>query len=187
MGLRLFKTEDPLASAPAEVEGVFLLPPAGGQERDPDGWRVPSDTSMASIDALVRAIDTGAPAHTTAVSSARGVKSDRSNGSHASTTLDDIDESSPAASTRRITARSAPTASATAGGSAPGAAAPGPAAGPRGPPRKRPGARSDCGGSSRWAGAAGWRPRGGGAARPARGVARKLPAASGATIWPLYA
>ena len=55
------------------------------------------------------------------------------------------------------------------------------------PPRKRPGAGSDFGRSSRWPGAAGWRPRGGGAARPARGIARKLPAASGATIWPLYA
>jgi len=65
VGLRLFKTEDPLASAPAEVEGVFLLPPAGGQERDPDGWRVPSDTSMASIDDLVRAIDTGEPLEVT--------------------------------------------------------------------------------------------------------------------------
>ena len=54
------------------------------------------------------------------------------------------------------------------------------------PPRKRPGAGSDFGRSSRWPGAAGWRPRGGGADRPARGVARKLPAASGATIWPLY-
>ena len=40
----------------------------------------------------------------------------------------------------------------------------------------------------RWPGVAGWGPRGGGgAARPARGVARKLPAPSGATIWPLYA
>ena len=62
-----------------------------------------------------------------------------------------------------------------------------PASGPSCPPRKRPGAGSDFGRSSRWPGAAGWRPRGGGAARPARGVARKLPAASGATIWPLYA
>ena len=47
---------------------------------------------------------------------------------------------------------------------------------------KRPGAGSDFGCSSRWPGAAGWRPRGGGAARPARGVARKLPAAIGATV-----
>jgi len=61
------------------------------------------------------------------------------------------------------------------------------ASGPSCPPRKRPGAGSDFGRSSRWPGAAGWRPRCGGAARPARGVARKLPAASGATIWPLYA
>jgi len=42
-------------------------------------------------------------------------------------------------------------------------------------------------GISRWPGAAGWRPRGGGAACPAWGVARQPPAASGATIWPLYA
>ena len=55
------------------------------------------------------------------------------------------------------------------------------------PPRKRPGAGSDFGRSSRWPGAAGWRPRGGGAARPARGVAQLLPAPSAATIWPLYA
>ena len=55
------------------------------------------------------------------------------------------------------------------------------------PPRKRPGAGSDFGRSSRWPGAAGWRPRGGGAARPARGVAQQRFAASGATIWPLYA
>ena len=47
---------------------------------------------------------------------------------------------------------------------------------------KRPGAGSDFGCSSRWPGAAGWRPRGGGAARPARGVARQLSAASGATL-----
>ena len=50
-----------------------------------------------------------------------------------------------------------------------------------------PGAGSDFGCSSRWAGAAGWRPRGGGAARPARGVAQQRFAASGATFWPLYA
>ena len=62
-----------------------------------------------------------------------------------------------------------------------------PASGRSCPPRKRPGAGSDFGRSSRWPGAAGWRPRGGGAARPARGVARKLPAASGATFWPRYA
>ena len=55
------------------------------------------------------------------------------------------------------------------------------------PPRKRPGAGSDFGRSSRWPGAAGWRPRGGGAARPARGVAQQRFAANGATFWPLYA
>ena len=62
-----------------------------------------------------------------------------------------------------------------------------PASGRSCPPRKRPGAGSDFGRSSRWAGAAGWRPRGGGAVRPARGVARQLPAPNGATYWPLYA
>eukprot|EP01045_Picozoa_sp_COSAG04_P037359 COSAG04_NODE_9507_length_857_cov_1.364116_1_plen_197_part_00 len=58
---------------------------------------------------------------------------------------------------------------------------------PRCPPRKRPGAGSDFGSSSRWAGAAGWRPRGGCAARTARGVAQQLTAASGATFWPPHA
>ncbi len=63
LGLKLFKTgEDPRESPELrEVEGVFLPRPPGERQRDDEGWRIPSDTTMTTIDDLVRAIDTGDP------------------------------------------------------------------------------------------------------------------------------
>jgi len=62
LGLRLFKTEDP-AKQPelTEVEGLFLPMFVGDRPHDEEGWRIPSDTSMTSIDALVEAMDSGEP------------------------------------------------------------------------------------------------------------------------------
>ena len=40
---------------------MFTPRPSAERQRDTEGWRLPSDTMMASIDALVAAIDTGAP------------------------------------------------------------------------------------------------------------------------------
>ena len=65
IGLRLAKiaagTEPKTHPDLKEVEGVFTPRPSAERQRDTEGWRLPSDTMMASIDALVAAIDTGAP------------------------------------------------------------------------------------------------------------------------------
>ncbi len=62
LGLRLFKTDDP-AKTPelTEVEGLFVPRLTGDRPHDEEGWRLPSDTSMTSIDALAEAIDSGEP------------------------------------------------------------------------------------------------------------------------------
>ena len=67
LGLRLFKTDDPRKSPElTEVEGLFLpFPRAAERPHDDEGWRLPSDTSMASIDALVESMDTGKPCEAT--------------------------------------------------------------------------------------------------------------------------
>jgi len=62
LGLRLFKTNDPDGkSEPREVEGVFQPRPSGKRSRDEEGWRIPSEVMMTSIDDIVNAIDTGDP------------------------------------------------------------------------------------------------------------------------------
>lgn len=63
LGLKLFKTGDDPRESPElrEVEGVFLPRPPRERERDEEGWRIPSDTTMTTIDDLVHAIDTGEP------------------------------------------------------------------------------------------------------------------------------
>ncbi len=42
-----------------EVSDVFAPMPVARRERDEDGWRIPSDTLISSIDAIVEAVDTG--------------------------------------------------------------------------------------------------------------------------------
>ena len=60
LGLRLFKTDDPKGNPELrEVDGVFQPRPTGERQRDAEGWRIPSETMMTSIDAVVEAIDTG--------------------------------------------------------------------------------------------------------------------------------
>jgi predicted dehydrogenase len=62
LGLRLFKTDDPDGKSDLrEVEGVFKPRPSGERERDEEGWRIPSEVMMTSIDDIVNAIDTGDP------------------------------------------------------------------------------------------------------------------------------
>jgi predicted dehydrogenase len=66
IGLRLFKTDDPAKNPVlSEVEGLFQPSPTGERPHDAEGWRLPSDTSMSSIDALVEAIDSGNPVEAT--------------------------------------------------------------------------------------------------------------------------
>ncbi len=59
LGLKLFKADD--NSELREVEGVFQPRSFGERGRDEEGWRIPSETMMTTIDAVVEAIDTGNP------------------------------------------------------------------------------------------------------------------------------
>ncbi len=64
-GLRLWKVAD--GSDPktdpelTETKGLFEPKPTGERRRDEEGWRIPGNVMMSSIDSVVRAIDTGDP------------------------------------------------------------------------------------------------------------------------------
>ena len=62
LGLRLFKTDDPTGNPElTEVEGLFQPRPTGEREHDAEGWRLPSETMVSSLDALVESMDSGQP------------------------------------------------------------------------------------------------------------------------------